>query len=186
MLMPSTNNATRISITRLVPPLQLSWISLENMLRLRYIQSSTSFPPHLPKFIPIKHCHFRSNHSAAAIYQQRQMIPYHQATATTPILGVIALELVKEHPIKCEPSPTPPKIHLDQLPFRKQPRCLRHPLTTPNDPSPPGYSHHSNYCGNCLRTCKDPLVTTPPSLTMSHLSQHYLLVNPPPPMTTTH
>ena len=162
---------------------------------VRYIQSSTSLPPHLPKFIPIKHCHFRSNHSTAAIYQQRQMIPYHQAAATTPILGVIDLELVKIHLIRCEPSPTPPKIHLEQSsPFWKQPRCLRHPLTTPNDPSPPGYCHHSNSnsCGNCLRTihpikCEalpSPSKTTPPSChntTISHNEPSLITLSPCPP-----
>ena len=41
------------------------------------------------------------------------------------------------------------------LPFQKQSRQRRHPPTTPNDPSPPGYCQHSNSCGNCLKTCKD-------------------------------
>ncbi len=123
----------------------------------------------------------------------------------------IALEVMKIHPIKRELSPTPPKIHLDHtLPFRKQSRCRCHPLTTLNDPSPPGYCQHSNSCGNCLRTCKDKssLVQGPTytlqnhttifledqSLTNCHntISSHNapslttLFSCPNPPMTTTH
>jgi hypothetical protein len=65
---------------------------------------------------------------------------FHQAIAITSILAEIAQELVKKHPIKHEPSLTPPKIHIDQkLPFRKQlrPRC--HPPTMPNNVSQSGY-----------------------------------------------
>ena len=68
----------------------------------------------------------------------------------------IALEVMKIHPIKREPSPTPPKVHPDHtLPFWKQSQHRRHPPTTPNASSPPDYCQHSNSCGNCLRTCED-------------------------------
>jgi hypothetical protein len=68
----------------------------------------------------------------------------------------IAWEVTKIHPIKHEPSPTPPKIHLNHtLLFQKQSWCRLHPQTTPNDPLPSGYCQHSNSCGNCLKTCKD-------------------------------
>ncbi len=74
----------------------------------------------------------------------------------TPIFVEIAQEVMKIHPIKCKPSPTPPKIHLDHtLPFQKQSRWRCHPPTTPNDPSPSGYCQHSNSCGNSMRTCED-------------------------------
>jgi hypothetical protein len=54
------------------------------------------------------------------IHQQRQTIPHHQATAFTSILVEIARELANTHPIKREPSLTPPKIQIDQtLPFWK-------------------------------------------------------------------
>jgi len=60
----------------------------------------------------------------------------------------------RKRPHPCTP-PTP-KIHLNHtLPFWKQSRRRHHPLTTPNDPSLPGYCQHSNSCGNCLRTCED-------------------------------
>ena len=52
---------------------------------------------------------------------------------------------MKTHPIKREPSLTPPKIHIDQtLPFRKRLRRCCHPLTTSNNPSPSGYCLHFN------------------------------------------
>jgi hypothetical protein len=139
------------------------------------------------------------------------MVLHNQAIDITPFFVEIALEVMKIHPIKREPSPTPPKIHLDHtLPFRKQSRHSHHPPTAPNDPSPPGYCQHSNSCGNCLRTCKDTsnLVRGPTytfqnhttifledqSLTNCHntISSHNapslttLSSCPNPPMTTTH
>ena len=108
-------------------------------------QSSSSPPPHHPKLTSITHCHFGNNHGAAAIHQQHQMIPHHQAIASTPILTEIAQKLAKIHPIKCEALPTPSKT------------------------TPPSF----------LRINLSQIVTTPPALTMSHLSQHYLLVQTP-------
>jgi hypothetical protein len=119
---------------------------------------------------------------------------------------------MKIHPIKREPSPTPPKIHLDHtLPFRKQSWCCRHPPTAPNDPSLPGYCQHSDSCRNCLRTCEDTsnLVRGPTTYTFQNHTTIFLedqsLTNrhntisshnvpslttlsscPNPPMTTTH
>jgi hypothetical protein len=60
------------------------------------------------QFILIKHNGFVSNHGTAAIHQQHQRIPHHQAIASTSILAEIARELTKIHPIKLEPPPTPP------------------------------------------------------------------------------
>jgi hypothetical protein len=108
------------------------------------------------QFILIKHSHFGSNHGTAAIHQQHQMIPHHQAIASTSILAEIGRELTKIHPIKLEPSPTPPTIHLSHTsPVRKQLQRLHHPPTTPNDPSPPGYCPHFNSRRNRSRTRKD-------------------------------
>ena len=63
---------------------------------------------------------------------------------------------MKLHPIERKPSLTPPKIYINQTSgFWKRLRCHCHPLTMPNDPSPPGYCPHFNSCRNCLRTHKD-------------------------------
>ena len=170
-----------------------------------------AFSPHLQKFTSIEHCHFGSNHSSAAPTQRYTTVLHNQAIDSTPTFVEITLEVTKIHPIKREPSPPPPKIPLDHtLSFRKQSRRCRHPLTTPNDPSPPGHCQHSNSCGNCLRTCEDTsnLVRGPTytfqnhttifledqSLTNCHntISSHNapslttLSPCPNPPMTTTH
>jgi hypothetical protein len=108
---PSTNNTERSLTTRLLPSLQFLRKSLENSQR--HIQSSSSPPQHLPKYTSIKHQNFGINYGNAAIHRQRQTIPHHQAIANTPIIKRIACELAKIHPIKREPSPTPPKKHLD-------------------------------------------------------------------------
>jgi hypothetical protein len=122
------------------------------------------------QFILIKHSHFGSNHGTSAIHQQHQTIPHYQAIASTSILAEIAQELTKIHPIKLEPSPTPPKIHLGHtLPVRKQLLRLHHPPTTPNDSSPPGFCPHFNSCGNHLRTRKD---TSNQARALSHTSQN--------------
>jgi hypothetical protein len=84
------------------------------------------------------------------------MTPHHQTIASISTLAEFAQKLTKIHPIKLEPSPTPPKIHLDHTsPIRKKLGRLHHPPTTLNDPSPPGYCTDFNSCGNCLRTHKD-------------------------------
>ena len=205
---PSTVNAKQSVTIRLLPTLQLSRKLLENLQRCT--QSSVSLPPQLPKSSSIEHCHFGSNHGAAVATQRFTTVLHNQAIDSTPIFVEIALEATKIHPIKREPSPTPPIIHLDHtLPFRKQSRRRHHPPTTPNDLSPPGYCQHSNFCGNCLKTCEDTsnLVrgptyytkTTPPSFLRINLSQIVttpsshnapLLTTlsscPNPPMTTTH
>ena len=141
------------------------------------------------QFILIKHSRFGSNHGTSSIHQQHQTIPHHQAIASTSILAEIARELTKIHPIKLEPSPTPPKIHLGHtLPVRKQLLRLHHPPTTPNDSSPPGSCPHFNSCGNHLRTRKD---TSNQARALSHTSQntHWSNINiseeitAPPPST---
>jgi hypothetical protein len=125
-----------------MPSLQFSQKSLENLWR--YIQSRASLPAHLLKYISIKHHHFGSNWGTVAIHQQRQTIPHHQAIAITSILAEIAQELVKTHPIKHEPSLTPPKIHINQTsPFRKRLRRRCHPPTTPHDSPPIGFAFTS-------------------------------------------
>jgi len=98
--------------TRLLPPLQF----LQNLLKnsQRYIQSSASLPSRLSKYTSIKHLHFRSDYGASAIHQQYQTIPHHQAIAFTLIFVDITQELAQTHPIKHEPSLTPPKIHINQ------------------------------------------------------------------------
>jgi hypothetical protein len=140
---------------RLLPTLQLSRELPVNLRR--YIQSSASLPPHLPTITSIEHPRFGRNHGAAAATQQYTTILHNQIIDSTPIFVEIAREVMKIHLIKREPSPTPPKIHLDHtLPFRKQSRCRHHPPTKPNyDPSPPCYCQHSSSCGNFLRTCED-------------------------------
>ena len=81
---------------------------------------------------------------------------YHCLHFSSAVLVEIARELTKIHPIKLEPSPTPPTIHLGHTStVRKRLRRLHHPLTIPNDPSPPSYCPHFNVCGNCSRTRKD-------------------------------
>ncbi len=139
------------------------------------------------------------------------MVLHNQSINSTPIFVEITLEVTKIHPVKREPSPTPPNIHLNHtLPFWKQSQRRRHPPTTPNDPSPPGHCHHSNSCGNCLRTCEDTsnLVRGPTYTFQNHttifledqsptychntISSHNapslttLSPCPNPPMTTTH
>jgi hypothetical protein len=110
------------------------------------------------QLISIEHHRLVSNHDAAAFNRQYTMVPHHQVIASTPILLEIALELTKKHPIKGEPSPTPPKILLDQtLPFWMQSGSHHHPPTTPIDPSPPGFCLYSNSCGNHLTTREDTL-----------------------------
>ena len=113
-------------------------------------------PPHHPKFTSIIHHWFGSDYGTSTIHRQHQTIPHHQVIVPTSILVEIARELTKTHPIKLEPSPTPPKIHIDQTSkFRKRLRRLCHPPTTPNDPPSSSFCQHSNYQENCLRTCKD-------------------------------
>ena len=138
--------------TRLLPPLQFMRKLLEN---LGYIQSSVSLPPYLLKFSFIENRHLGSNHGADAIHQQCHTDLHYQASATTPIIVDITREHAKTkiHPIKHKLSPTPPKIHPNQtLPFQKQSQHRCHLPTTPNDPLPPGYCHHSNSWGYCSRT----------------------------------
>ena len=92
------------------------------------------------QFTSVTHLRFGSDYGASTIHQQHQTIPYHQAIASTSIHAEIARELTKIHPIKLEPSPTPPTIHLGHTStVRKRLRRLHHPLTIPNDPSPPVY-----------------------------------------------
>jgi hypothetical protein len=124
----------------------------------KIMQNGKTAPPvqTTSQFTSVIHRRFLSNFSASTIYRQHQTIPHHQAIASTSILAEIAQELTKIHPIKLEPSPTPPKIHLGHtLPVRKQLLRLHHPPTTPNDSSPPGSCPHFNSCGNHLRTRKD-------------------------------
>jgi len=85
--LPSTDNAKQSLTTRLLPSFQFSWKSLENSQR--HIQSSSSPPPHLPKYTSIKHQHFGRDYGNAAIHRQNQMIPHHQAIANTPIIKKI-------------------------------------------------------------------------------------------------
>ena len=140
---PSTGNTEQSFTIRLLPIHQLSRKLCENLQR--YTRSSASFPPHLPKFTSIKHSRFGCNHGSAATTQRYLMAPHNQSIDSTPIFVKIALEVMKIHPIKHEPSPTPPNIHLDYtLPFWKQSRCRHHPPTTLNYPSPPDHCHHSN------------------------------------------
>jgi hypothetical protein len=122
------------------------------------------------QFILIKQSHFGSNHGTSAIHQQHQAISHHHAIASTSILVEIARELTKIHPIKLEPSPTPPKIHLGHTsPVRKRLQRLYHPPTTPNDPSSPGYFPYFNSHGNCSRTRKD---TSNQAQALPHTSQN--------------
>ena len=120
-------------------------IRLLSILQLtRKTQSST----HLPKFTLIKHRRSGINHGAVAATWQCTTALHNQATDSIPICVEIAREVTKIHPIKREPTPTPPKIkiHLDHtLPFWKQSRCHR---TT-------RLCQHSNLCGNCMRTSDD-------------------------------
>ena len=103
------------------------------------------------QIISIEHHHLARNHDAAAFNQQYTMVPHHQAIASTPILVEIARELTKKHPIKGEPPPTPPEIHLNQtLPFQKQSGSRHYPPTTPIDPSLPCFCLQSNSCENHL------------------------------------
>ena len=153
-LLPSTDDAKQSLTIRLLPPLQFSQKSLKNSRR--HIQSSTSLPSQLPKYTLIKHHHFGSNCGAATIHRQSQTIPHHQATASTSVLVEIAQEVAKTHPIKHDPSLTPPKIHIDQTsPFRKRLQRCCHPPTSSNDPSPSGYCLHFNSCRNRSRTHND-------------------------------
>ena len=104
------------------------------------------------------------------------MIPHHQVIAPISILAEIAGQLAKTHPIKLEPSHTPPQIHINQTStFQKRLRRRRHPLSTPNNPSPSGYCQHSNYQDNCLRTlqrCTHSSVSLPPHLPKSTSIEH--------------
>jgi hypothetical protein len=135
----------------------------------------------------IKHSLFGSNHGTASIHRQHQTIPHHQAIASTSTLAEFARKLTKIHPIKLEPSPTPPKIHLDHTsPIRKQLGRLHHPPTTLNNPSPPGYCPHFNSRGNCLRTYKDtpnqarPLPHTPQNTHRSNIDNSEEITATPP------
>jgi hypothetical protein len=62
------------------------------------------------QFTSVTHLRFGSDYGASTIHRQHQTIPHHQAIASTSILAEIARELTKIHPIKLEPSPTPPKF----------------------------------------------------------------------------
>ena len=64
------------------------------------------------------------------------------------------------HPIKLEPSPTPPKIHIDQTsPFWKRSRRRRHPPTMPNFP------RHQAIVNTPINK-KNPIKHTPPKITL--------------------
>jgi len=110
--LPSTDKAKQFLTIRLLPPNQFLQKSLENSHR--HIQSSASLPSHLLRYTSIKHCHFKANCGAAAIHLQCQTNPHHQAIASTSILAKITQELAQTHPIKREPSLTPPKVHINQ------------------------------------------------------------------------
>ena len=174
MMPPSTDNAKQSLSIRLLPTLQLSRQSHGNLQR--YTQSSASFPSRLPKFTSIEHRRFGSNHGSAAATQRYTTVLHNQALDSIPIFVEIAREFMKIHPIKRKPSPTPPKVHLDHtLPFWKQSRHRRHPPTTPNDPSPPGYCQHSSSCENCFRTCKDTSnLVRGPTYTFHNQPHHHL------------
>jgi hypothetical protein len=62
------------------------------------------------QFTSVTHLRFGSDNGASTIHRQHQTIPHHQAIASTSIHAEIARELTKIHPIKLEPSPTPPKF----------------------------------------------------------------------------
>jgi len=130
--LPSTNNTKQSITIGLLPPLQFLQDLLENLWR--YIQSSASLPSHLPKYSSIEHRHFGSDCGASDIHHQCQTIPHHQAIAFTLIFADITWELAQTHPIKHEPSITPPKIHVNQTsPFRKWLRRLKYPPTASNN-----------------------------------------------------
>jgi hypothetical protein len=155
---PSTDNAKWSLTTRLLPSLQLSRKLLENLRRSHPIKREPSLAPpkiHLNWTMPFwKQSRLCSRHPR--IHNGPSQLGHNQGIGSTPIFVEIALEVTKIHPIKRDPSPTPPRIHLDHtLPFRKQSRRCRYPPTTTNDSSPPGYCQHSNSCKNYLRTCKD-------------------------------
>ena len=61
---------------------------------LSFLHSATSAGFYLI-IVSITHCHFGNNRCTTAIHWQHQMIPHHQAIASTPILAEIAWELVK-------------------------------------------------------------------------------------------
>jgi hypothetical protein len=123
-------------------------------------------------FTLVIHPRFGSDNGASTIHQQHETIPHHQAIAFTSILAEIAQELTKIHPIKLEPSPTPPTFYVSHTsPVRKRLRRLHHPPTIPNDSSPPGYCPHFNSCGNCLRTHQD---TSNQARALPHTTQIHL------------
>ena len=133
----------------------------------RHIKSSTRLPLHLLKYTSIKHCHSKCDCGAAAIHQQCQTIPHHQAIASTSILAKMARELVKIHPIKCEPYLTPPKTQINKKsPFQMRLQCRCHPPTMPNNSSPSGYCLYINSCGNCSRNIQSSMSLP------SHLPKH--------------
>jgi len=110
--LPSTDNAKQFLTIRLLPPHEFLQKLLENLHR--HIQSSASLPSHLLRYTSIKHCHFKANCGAAAIHLQCQTIPHHQAIASASTLAKITQELAQTHPIKHEPSLTPPKVNINQ------------------------------------------------------------------------
>jgi len=68
--------------------LQVHWNLLVNSPR--YIQSSSSPPPHTPKYTSIIHRHFGRDYNDATIHRQHQTISHHRAIANTPIIKTIA------------------------------------------------------------------------------------------------
>ena len=110
---------------------------------------------YLLKYTSIKYCHFECYCGAAAIHPQYQTIPHHQAITSTSILAKIARELTQTHPIKCEPSLTPPKVHINQT-FHFQMWLLHHchPPTMPNNSPSSGYCLHINSHKNAWELAK--------------------------------
>ncbi len=116
------------------------------------------------QFILIKHSHFNSNHGTGGkrfltirllppLHSRRNCSRAHQDTSNQA--------WALPHTTQNSPQST------SQV--RKQLRRLHHPLTTPNNPSPPGYCPHFNFCGNRSRTCKD---TSNQAQALHHTSQY--------------
>ena len=120
------------------------------------------------QFILIKHSHFKSNHGTAAIHRQHQTVPHHQAIAPTPFLQ----KLLESSPRYIQSSLSPPPHHpkltsIIHCKFRSNYGAST--IHCPNDPSPPGYCPHFNFCGNRSRTCKD---TSNQAQALHHTSQY--------------
>ena len=155
--LPSTDNDKRFLAISLLPSFQFSRELLKNSPR--YIQSSSSPPPHHPKFTSIIHRRFGSDYGASTIHRQHQTIP---TTRLLPSLQFLrkSLENSQRHIQSSSSPPTSNQVQGPTYTFQNHTTIFLEDQSLTN-------------CHNTTSSHNAPSLTTLSSC-------------PNPPMTTTH